>query len=185
MNFKERFFRNLVKSLPGFFNKLGLNAAFLTIFRIAFGLLTAFILSLGLYYYAILFLFIYQFVLLLDYVDGNLARLQKNFSKGWLYFDRIFHYVLTLALLTGIAISTHSKILILLALISTGLFLVTGISSIKPKQNIRKSYNLADLIIIEAPFSLFFFLVLFNITKIAVILYSTFYLLGVIYKIKK
>jgi len=195
MNFKEKLFRYLVKDWYKFFDKAKISPEFLTIFRIIFGIITAFVLMYGIYIYSIIVLLFYQFVLLLDYVDGPLAKYQKKFSIRWVHIDRIFHYIITAFLLVGLSISTNNGFLISISLISVSSFLIVGLidtknsdlrlnKKLKPRK-IEKYDNLMGIFIIEAPFSLFFFLVLFNLIKITIILYSIFYLFGFIYKIIK
>ncbi|MDO8623479.1 MAG: methyltransferase domain-containing protein [archaeon] len=195
MDFKERFFRNLTKNWSNLFFKTGIPAEFLTVFRFLFGILTAFFLLKGNYFYSIAFLLIYQFVFLLDYVDGELARKQRRFSIKWLYIDRIFHYITTILFLTSLAILTKNMTWILWAFFSSLAFSLTGIIDTRnsdkrlgkdvKERKIDKYENITGLLLIESPFSLFFFLVLFKLNIIAIILYSSFYSFGFAYKLLK
>ena len=193
MNFKEKFLRNLVKNWPAFFNKKKIKSEYLTIFRITFGILTALVLAQGQLIFSIFFLFLYQIVLLLDYVDGELARLQKRFSIRWLHIDRIFHYIVTSLLFVGLAYSSHNNYYISISLISVLAFLIVGLVDTKNtdarlgkiKQKKSKLKDLASFLIIESPFSLFFFLIIFNFVKTTIIIYSLFYFFGFLYKVIK
>jgi ubiquinone/menaquinone biosynthesis C-methylase UbiE/phosphatidylglycerophosphate synthase len=195
MNFKEKFLRKLTKDSHKSFDKAKISPEFLTIFRIIFGIATALVLMQGIYIYSIIMLLLYQFILLLDYIDGPLARYQNKFSLKWVYIDRIFHYLVTALLLIGLSISTKDNILILISFISASSFIIVGLIDTKnsdirlnkdlKSREIKKYENIMDLFIIESPFSLFFFLILFNLIRITIILYSLFYILGFIYKIIK
>ena len=176
-----------------FFTKIKMPAEFLTLFRVVFGFIVAFFISQGNYNYSIILLLIYQFVLMFDYIDGKLARIQKRFSLKWLHFDRLFHRVLNALFLISVAISIQNPFLIILTSTSSLLFLVTGrisnplTNEEEKKRGIKNNNRLErilGLFIIEAPFSLFFFLMLFNLKIFTSWVYSLFYLFGFFYKFR-
>jgi phosphatidylglycerophosphate synthase len=190
MDFKELFFRKLTSNWHKSFDKIGISAEGLTIFRVLFGLAAIYLFYSGTYLAYILFLLAYQLVFLVDYVDGRLARLQKRFSFKWLYFDRIAHYVITFLFLLVLNLKYPNIILLYVSLISVLVFSFIGVYD--TFRNYKHSAALTPgslretafgFFIIEAPFSLFFFGVLFRLYGLTLLLYSIFYTLAVIYKL--
>jgi phosphatidylglycerophosphate synthase len=193
MDFKERWFRKSSKGLLVFFKEIGFPAEFLTIFRIIYGLIVVFAISQGNYKITISFLFIYQLILITDYIDGALARAQGRFSSKWQSLDRFSHRILNALFLISVAISIDNTFLIILTLTISLLFLsVSRISEsiLFPK---GKNYggkagkgfgDILGIFIIESPFSVFFFLMLFNLNLIVCWIYSTVYLFGFFYKLR-
>lgn len=192
MYFKEDFFRRLTKGWYKLFFKMNIPAELLTLFRFAFAILVSFFILKGDYKIYILLLFFYQFVFLLDYVDGTLAKKQNRFSLKWVYLDRIFHYLTIILFLTGISILTENLPLIFFAFFSSTSFFIVGLidtknsdirfGKVKSKKTFKMYRIVNDLFVLESPFSLFFFLVLFRLNKTTIVLYSTFYLFGIMYK---
>jgi len=189
MNFKEKWLRKISEKTLPFFKKINIPVEFLVIFRIIFAIVTAMVISLGNYFISVVFLTIYQFVFLLDYIDGKLARYQKRFSLSWLRFDRIFHYFISFAFLFSLAYSTKNLILIVFAAIIGFSFFINGVLNTMKnyknpvKYSERKIDSILGLMVIESPFSIFFFGVVLNFVEATIIIYSIFYALGFIYKL--
>ncbi len=167
--------------------------------RILFAIITGVVLLFGNYLYAIIFLTIYQFIFLFDYVDGKLARYRKEFSLKWRKIDRALHYLTSALFLLAITIPYYLKsneILIFLiglcgflSIIAT--FLVDTLNLrdmdfdkmkiVHSKKGLFRHFY--SFLAIDGSFTFFFFLVIFNQIKIAIIFLSVLNLLILIKKI--
>ena len=189
MDIKEIWLRKFSEKFLPFFKKISIPAEILVIFRMVFAIITAIVISFGGYFNSILFLTVYQFVFLFDYIDGKLARYQKRFSLSWLRADRIFHYFISFTFLFSLAYSTKNSSLVILAAITGFSFFIKGFFDTieNYKRPVRSSRKKIDSVlwpmIIESPFSIFFFGVILNLKEATVIIYSVFYLIGLVYKL--
>lgn len=190
MDPKEKWLRRQAEKTLSAFKKSKIPAELLTLFRIVFAFIVAYVLFKNNYLYSIIFITIYQFVLLLDYIDGKLARHQKRFSISWIKFDFIFHYIVSFTFLIVITISNYLANSIIwifyTGLIGSTLILVAGLfGSLKFKEirmQRKGTYKgrlswLYSFIGIENPFSLFYFLVIFNLINALIVIYTFLYLL--------
>lgn len=195
MDIKEKWLRKVSEKLLPFFLKNNIPAEFLTLFRIYFGILVFFIFIFGSKFLLIIFITLYQLVLMLDYIDGKLAKAQNRFSIKWVKFEFYFHYVMNILFLLGATIfyfGENKEIFILyLGILGSIFVFMSSLLALKDieRKKIRKIgiykgkfASFYSFISMENPFSLFYFLIIINFIKTAIILYS---LLNIIIFIRK
>lgn len=189
MDFKDRFLEKQSEKLLPFFVKKKISPEFLTIFRIIFGIITSIFLVFGSYIQMIIILTLYQFIMLLDHIDGPLARKLNRFSLSWVKVDRFFHYFISSLFILFLSLNFDLYLLYLGIFISL-LILIFGLFDLRFKKISKnnkpeKRNSFYSWIGIDNSFSIFYFLILFNLKKICLILYSFIYLIILIKKIRK
>jgi len=151
-------------------------------FRIIFGLLVGCILFFGNYLYSAIAISLFQFVMLLDYIDGTLARNKGRFSHKFLLLDRYFHYFISAFFLLAVAFSIHNftflivgsigSLFIILTALIENLYLKDKLKEVRQQKRQSKFQNLRDFLIIDSPFSIFFFLIVLNQLTLIILLFS-------------
>ena len=195
MDLKEKWLRKISEKLLPFFKKNNVPAEFLTLFRIFFGFLVFFIFIFGNRLFLLIFITLYQFALMLDYIDGKLAKAQNRFSIKWVKFEFYFHYVISFLFLLGVTIicfrESKGIFLLYLGLFGSLSIFISSLLALKNFEKIRirkigiykgKFSGFYSFVSMENPFSLFYFLIIINFIKTAIILYS---LLNIIILIRK
>ncbi|MAG20330.1 hypothetical protein CL618_02760 [archaeon] len=195
MDFKKEFLRKHAKKLLPFFVRNNISPEFLVLFRIIFGFITALSLFFLEYPFYIIFLVLYQFVLILDYVDGDLARIQKKFSLTWAKIDFVFHYILSFSFLLALLIKYFSNYgtntIFFICLVGISLIMIIMlISTYNYKIVSGRGYQgflkpIYSFIAMENTFNLFFFLMIFNLWELALFCYSLLYILIFLVKVYK
>tara|TARA_Y100000034_G_C6884961_1_gene406167 strand:+ start:1318 stop:1953 length:636 start_codon:yes stop_codon:yes gene_type:complete len=188
---ESHYLRDLMqKTLLEYLKKTNIKPQSLLFFRIFFALLTGVVLFMGEYVLSLIFLTIYQFVFLLDYVDGPLARFRNEFSPKLNKVDRLAHSLTTFLFLLAITTSYYfsSSNIFLLGVGLVGSFSVLsnlllevfwtnnrGISlkELKKLHKVKKrNFLFYNFFRIDGPFTLFFFLVIFNFLVITIWLFG-------------
>ncbi len=187
-------------TLLEFLKKTPIRAHHLLLFRVSFALLTGIMLFIGDYATRVIFLTLYQFVFLVDYVDGPLARYRNEFSLVWQKRDRIAHYLIAVLFLTGIVwshyMSSDNATLLTIGLFgSSSLFLtlivdttiLQRLATIKKIREVHENkgifYPIYSFLPIDAPFTFFYFLVVFDAIPTAIVFLSSLYFLILLKKI--
>ena len=199
MDSKEKKLRELVKPVINLLKKTNIRAEELTLFRVLSGIIVAFFLFSGIYTYSLVAILIYQFILLLDYVDGPIARFRNEYKIKWFYFDYMTHYILAVLFLLAITFSVYyssESILMLilgfsasLALLFTSIFDKKAFFAVRFNKLFHKKEKtglfseIKSFIKIEAPFSLFFFLIVFDLKQVLIVTYFVIYIVGMFYKL--
>ncbi|MGV8142519.1 MAG: CDP-alcohol phosphatidyltransferase family protein [Candidatus Pacearchaeota archaeon] len=169
------------KFLLPLFIKLNVPSKFLLFFRIFFAFVTGVLLFFD-NALSLIFLIAYQFVFLVDYVDGPLARLRKEFSPKLNRVDRVAHSLTSALFLLAVTVALFLRIdnLYFLAIGLVGVFSIIssvllewfwtakeGISlkELKERHKIstNKQFLFYNFIRIDGPFTLFFFLKILNL----------------------
>jgi len=197
MDIKKKFFRKQAKKLLPFFVRNNICPEFLVLFRFIFGFITAFSFFFLKYPFYVIFLVLYQFVLILDYVDGDLARVQGKFSLTWAKVDFVFHYILSFSFLLALLIKyffnygTNTifficfggvSLIIVIIFISTYTHNRIGLKGRRYNGSLRPIYS---FIAMEHSFNLFFFLMIFNFWELTLFFYSLIYILIFLVKAHK
>lgn len=179
------------KFLLPLFIRLKVPSKFLLFFRIFFAFLTGVLLFFN-NTISLIFLIAYQFVFLVDYVDGPLARLRKEFSPKLNRVDRVAHSLTSALFLLSITLSLFFKanniyllglgmigVLSILSSVFLEAFWIRkeGISlkELKERHRVSGSQNFLfyNFIRIDGPFTLFFFLKILSLDSYLIFFFGT------------
>lgn len=186
----------MAESFLPLFKRANIPAEFLTLFRIIFGIAIAALFLTRNYLIIFIFLTLYQFILLLDYIDGKLAKHQKRFSIKWVKIDFLFHYITSFLFLLVLTIINYlqnlNNYIFYIGLIGSTIILISTFFGMKQFQKVRmqrqnykgKLSKIYSFVGIENPFSLFYFLVIFDLLSILIVFYTFLYLLILLRKLK-
>ncbi len=169
------------KFLLPLFIRLNVPSKFLLFFRIFFAFVSGVLLLFD-NTISLVFFIAYQFVFLVDYVDGPLARIRKEFSPTLNRVDRVAHSLTSALFLLAITISLFLRInnLYLLGIGTIGVFSIISsillewfwtakkrisLKELKERHKISTSsqFLFYNFIRIDGPFTLFFFLKILNL----------------------
>ena len=196
MDIKEKWLRKKAGKILPFLKRVKIPVEFLTLFRIISGFIVAILIFFGNYFLTIISLTIYQFILLLDYVDGDVARYQKRYSLKWVKGDYFFHYVVSFLFLLAITLSYLSKMgfgfiswIGIFGVITAGINCFFGMKKFHVVRIKGEGYKgifspIYSLLSSENPFSIFYFLMLFNLIPITIVFYSLLNVLLILKKLK-
>ena len=196
MDSKEKLLRKTAEKTLPFFKRLNIPAELVTSFRILFAFFVAYVFLQGNFFYSAIILTIYQFILMSDYIDGKLAKSQKRFSVSWVKIDYFFHYFVSFLFIASLTSSEFNSngnfVLMYLGYAGSLLILASSLIAMMQFNKVRlggEGYKGKFLLIysyigLDTPFSLFFFLIIFNLIPIAIVSYSFLYLLILLRKLK-
>jgi len=189
---------NISPYLSWLFAKLPFTPNQISFIWIIIGFIGIFIMGLGGYWFLLLGILIYHFAILLDYVDGEIARIRKKTTIGGAYVDMTFSWIFRSLLLLGLGIGIYNTngnvIYFYLGIWSCLLLVFDNLAKLKVYEALidedrldlikkQKEIILKDksfiqktkIYIIEmlrpfSPFSLIFFAILFNVPHYYLIL---------------
>ena len=173
----------------------------ITVFWIILQIIAAAFMMFGVYYLNVIGVLLYTFAMLLDYVDGQIARVKKKHSFKGIFLEEIGIYtgspLFILGLSWGVTHSTGDLRYFLLGITASLCFLYSKLLVVNPlsyseekrakllevgrlvttRSKNKKLAWLAFLFRRSQPLNVLFFGILFNLTPYVVIIYTILYFL--------
>lgn len=167
----------------------------ITITWVTIQILASLLMMTGKYSYMIIGVVIFNFIVYLDYIDGQLARIKKQYSHIGLFLEDLGLYfgspIFFLCFSIGLSIKNNNFIYLIFGIISTITFLYSKLIIINPllkkslsMRNKNSKYSFIFLLFRRGqPFNFLLVGIIFNFMEITLIVYSLLYTLELFRKL--